>query len=319
MTESSSQRDNTSIEPDDVVAISRRRLLKWIVGGVGTVVVVGATGFELINHGILPGKQLLDRIDGACSVPSTPLTFGTVGPSETGRFFSQARHRSVGYTIAYPPGHEPGDSLALIVMLHGYGNNHATALFGMSPAQALALRVGGAPLAPMALVTVDGGDGYWNPHPGDDPLAMVVHELIPLCQHKGLGLAPHQIGLMGISMGGYGALAIAERYPNLVSAVAAISPAVWTTYAQARVANAGAFASRSAFDAGNVIAHADSLNGMPVRVASGVDDPFHPGVERLAGALPAGSSVVFSAGCHTEPFFLEQEPPSLMFLARHLR
>ena len=42
----------------------------------------------------------------------------------------------------------------------------------------------------MAIVTVDGGDGYWNPHPGDDPQAMVVDELIPLCQAKGLGVAP---------------------------------------------------------------------------------------------------------------------------------
>jgi len=38
-------------------------------------------------------------------------------------------------------------------MLHGYGNNHATALFGMSPAQALALRVDDTLLSPMAMVT----------------------------------------------------------------------------------------------------------------------------------------------------------------------
>jgi hypothetical protein len=31
----------------------------------------------------------------------------------------------------------------------------------------------------MALVTVDGGGGYWHPHPGDDPLGMVLYELIP--------------------------------------------------------------------------------------------------------------------------------------------
>jgi len=28
--------------------------------------------------------------------------------------------------------------------------------------------------------------------------------------------------------------------------------------------------------------------------------------------------VVFSTGCHTDPFFLEQEPPSLAFLSRYL-
>ena len=62
-------------------------------------------------------------------------------------------------------------------MLHGLGGSHADALAGMSPAQGLALKAGGRPLAPMAMVTVDGGDGYWNPHPGDNPMAMVIDEL----------------------------------------------------------------------------------------------------------------------------------------------
>ncbi len=300
-------------------AVSRRRLLKWATAGVGAVVVAGVSGFELVNHGVLPGKQILDQIDGACSVPAPALSFAAVGPSETGRFNSVARQRTVGYTVAYPPEHRPGDALALIVMLHGYGQNHATALVGMTPAKALALRIGGAPLTPMAMVTVDGGDRYWNPHPGDDPMSMVVDELIPLCQRKGLGAAPNQIGLMGISMGGFGALAIAERYPGLASAVAAISPAVWTTYAQAHAANSGAFASSSDFDQVNVIKHVRSLHGIPVRIASGTDDPFHPGVEKLINVLPQGSTDVVAHGCHTNSFFLEQEPPSMMFLSRHLK
>jgi len=300
-------------------SVSRRRLLKWFAGSVGTLVVVGAAGFELVDHGVLPGKQALDELDGACSLPAPKLSFDSIGPSESGSFFSAARQRHVGFTIAYPPSHGPGDELPLIVMLHGYGQNHATALVGMTPAQALALRVNGAALTPTAMVTVDGGDGYWNPHPGDDPMTMVVHELIPFCQRKGLGVSPKKIGLMGISMGGYGALAIAERFSGLVSAVAAISPAIWTSFAQAHGANTGAFASESAFRKGDVITHASSLRGIAVRVASGVDDPFHPGVEQLVSALPSSNTEVFSAGCHTNSFFLEQEPPSTAFVSRYLR
>jgi pimeloyl-ACP methyl ester carboxylesterase len=202
-------------------------------------------------------------------------------------------------------------------MLHGYSNNHRTALFGMSPAQAVAITHHGEQMPPVALVTVDGGNGYWNPHPGDDPMAMVVDELIPMCQRRGLGRGANGIRMMGISMGGYGALAIAERNKGLVSSVAAISPAVWTSYDQARGANAGAFASEKAFDAGNVITHASALSAVAVRVASGDDDPFHPGVVALAKALPNQALVVISTGCHTEPFFLEQEPPSLEFVSRY--
>jgi pimeloyl-ACP methyl ester carboxylesterase len=302
----------------DPTTLPRRRVLSWLAAGIGVVVVGGAAGLELVDHGVLPGKQMLDRLDGACSLPAPSLLFATLGPSESGRFYSAARRRSVGYTIAYPPGHGPGDQLPLIVMLHGYANDHTTALVGMTPAQAVALLSNAHALTPMAMVTVDGGNGYWNPHPGDDPQAMVVDELIPLCQKKGLGVAPHRIGMMGISMGGYGALAITERNPGLVSAVAAISPAVWTSYAQARGANAGAFASASAFLAGDVIKNAHSLHGVAVRVASGVDDPFQPGVDELEKVLPRGSIVSSAKGCHTDSFFLEQEPPSLTFLSRHL-
>jgi pimeloyl-ACP methyl ester carboxylesterase len=288
------------------------------LGGAAAVIAGGVTGAELVSRGVLPGKALLDRIDGACSVPPPPLAYAPPGPSFSGTFYSRARRRAVGYTIAYPPRHRAGNELPLVVMLHGFGGNHTDALAGMSPAQAVALTDGGTPLAPMAMVTVDGGGGYWNPHPGDDPMAMVIGELIPRCQRLGLGRPPRRIGMMGISMGGYGALLFAEKYPRLIAAVAAISPAIWTSYAQAKAANSGAYASAAAFGACDAVSHAAALAGIPVRVAAGNDDPFAPGVHALARALPPGAVVDFASGCHTGPFFLAQEPPSLAFLARHL-
>jgi len=282
------------------------------------VVAAGAVGAELISHGELPGKALLDELDGACSVFVPPLEYLPLGPALSGSFSSKARNRDVGYTIGYPPGHSPGDELPLVVMLHGYGADHTDALSGMSPAQAVALKVDGTPLPPMALVTVDGGGGYWNPHPGDDPMAMVIDELIPLCRRRGLGQPPHRIATMGISMGSYGALLLAEKYPGLISAVAAISPAMWTSYGQAHAANPGAYASAADFAACDVVTHTASLSTTPVRVAAGVDDPFYPGVQALARALPPGAVVHFAKGCHTGAFLTAQEPPSLAFLARHL-
>jgi pimeloyl-ACP methyl ester carboxylesterase len=296
---------------------TRRRVLTVGLAPVA-LAAAGAVGVELISHGVLPGKLTLDTLDGACSVPSPPLMLAPPGPSSSGAFYSAARRRMVGYTIAYPPGHRAGDELPLVIMLHGYGGNHADALVGMTPAQAMALRVDGRPPAVMAMVTVDGGNGYWNPHPGDDPMAMVIGELIPLCQRLGLGRPPRPVATMGISMGGYGALLLAEKYPHLITAVAAISPAIWTSYAQARDANAGAYASAAAFAANDAVTHAPALARVPVRVAAGHNDPFYPGVRALARALPAGATVDLAKGCHTNPFFAAQQPPSLAFLARHL-
>ena len=286
----------------------------------------GAAGAELVSRGVLPGRTELEKLDGACSAPAPPVPHGPPGPSLSGTFRSAARRRPVGYTIAYPPGHHLGDELPLVVMLHGYGASHADALAGMSPAQALALRPGGRPLVPVAMVTVDGGNGYWNPHPGDDPMAMVTGELIPRCQRLGLGAgagpaagrAPRRIAVMGISMGGHGALLLAEKYPRLFAAVAAISPAIWTSYPQARSANPGAYASAAAFAAADAVTHAAALRGRPVRVASGYADPFLPGVKALARELPAGAVVSFGPGCHDGSFFAAQQPPSLAFLAAHL-
>ena len=149
-------------------------------------------------------------------------------------------------------------------------------------------------------------------------MGMVVDELIPLCRRLGLGRSPHKIGVLGISMGGYGAILFAEKFPRLFRAVAAISPAVWTSYAQASGVNTAAYASPAAFAAADVVTHARALAGIPVRVASGNDDPFHPGVVALAKALPPNAVVELSAGCHSGSFFLQQTPPSLAFLSRHL-
>lgn len=110
----------------------------------------------------------------------------------------------------------------------------------------------------------------------------------------------------------------AEAHPERFEAVAAISPAIWTSWGQAHSANAGAYASAADFAANDVVTHTAALAGKPVRVAAGADDPFLPGVQALVAALPHGAVVDISAGCHTSPFFLEQQPLALAFLGAHL-
>jgi S-formylglutathione hydrolase FrmB len=304
---------------------SRRRFLGYALGGACVLVAAGAAGFELVEHGLLPGKSALDQLTGACDVPAPDLTpYAAPGPERSGTFYSAARRTTVGYTIGYPPGHAPGDRLPLVIALHGLNGNHTNALAGITPSQALALpaesATSGSPVAlpPMALVTVDGGGGYWNPHPGDNPQAMLVDELIPMCQRAGLGTGVGQLGVLGISMGGYGAILLAEKYPRLVRAVAAISPAIFTSYAQAKATNPDAYATAADFAADDAITHAAALADTPVRIAIGRDDPFYPGVQTLSAALPKTAQVHYGNGCHTDPFFTAQLPPSLTYLSKFL-
>ena len=298
-----------------MAGISRRG---FIVAGLGGLAGIFGLG-ELVEHGVLPGKNRLDHLLGDCSVSAPELTFDRPGQSATGSFHSKARGIEVGYTVAYPPGHGPGSELPLVLYLHAFGGNHASELGGVTLARALAARQGGRALPPMAAVAVDGGGLYWNPHPGDDPMAMLVDEVIPRFQARGLGRAHGGIGVVGISMGGYGALLLGEKHPGLISAVAAISPAVWTSYPQARAANAGAFASAADFARDDVITHASTFARTPLRIASGLDDPFHPGVVALAKALPSSAIVEFPSGCHDGSFFASQQHQSLQFLGAHLR
>ena len=293
-------------------------MLAWGLGGLGSIALAGGAAIELVVHDIVPGHQALDQIDGACSVTPVPLTFSGLGPTRSGEFFSHARNTTVGYTVAYPPGHDVGDPLPLVVVLHAYGCDHRSALSRLSLQHALALQVDHTTLPPMAMVAADGGGGYWHAHPGDDPMKMVVEELIPMCRALGLGRLPHRIGAIGISMGGYGALLLAEKHPALIVAVAAISPAVWTSYDQARTANVRAYSSADDFAANDIITGAAALSGTEVRVASGVSDPFHPGVRALIKSLPPGAAVDISNGCHTDAFFSAQQPPSLGFLGQRL-
>ena len=137
-------------------------------------------------------------------------------------------------------------------------------------------------------------------------------------RRQGLGRLPQLTGIMGISMGGYGALLLAEKHPHLFAAVAAISPAVWTSYQQAKDANAGAYASAAAFAGGNVITHAAALAACQCGSQREMTTPSTPVSRPSHAALPAGADVSFGKGCHTGSFFVEQEPPSLAFLARHL-
>jgi enterochelin esterase-like enzyme len=295
--------------------VDRRRFL---VGGLGGLIVIAGGGYELVEQGVLPGKNRLDQLLGACSVSGPELTFTAEGPTLDGRFHSNARGREVGYRIAYPPGHTSGSELPLVVSLHAFGGNHTSGLGDITLARALAASHAGRPVKPMAIVAVDGGALYWNPHPRDNPMAMIVEEVIPLCQRLGLGRSQGGIATIGISMGGYGALLLGEKHPQLVSAVAAISPAVWTTYSQARAANVGAFASAADFASDDLITHASALAQMPVRIASGNSDPFHPGVVALAAKLPESAIVDFTAGCHDDSFFGSQQHQALSFLGEHL-
>src|SRR5262249_50870242 len=189
----------------------------------------------------------------------------------TGTFRSAARRREVDFAISYPPGYADGAHLPVCLALHGYGSDPRSVLNAGDYAQfvAGAVRDGAAPFA---LAAVDGGNGYWHPHHGDDPLDMLVAEFLPLLASRGLNT--NRVALAGGSMGGYGALLCALTYRTRFRLVVATSPAISHSYADARRARPAAYDSPQEWSRYDLTARAAEFGGLPIRIAIGTGDPF---------------------------------------------
>jgi S-formylglutathione hydrolase FrmB len=210
---------------------------------------------------------------------------------------AQPAHR--GTVVAPPP---------LVVALHGYGGD-ADWPFVSAHIERHILATG------LAVATADGGDFYWHARrSGIDPGSVVVHELLPLLAGK--GLATDRFGLIGWSMGGYGALLLATRLgPSRVAGVAAGSAALWQTQGDSAP---GAFDDRQDFVRNDVFAARGKLRGIPVRLDCGREDPFIAANRAFARELPE-ATVTFDAGAHTEEYWTAHAGAQMAWLRKHLQ
>ena len=246
--------------------------------------------------------------------PSHPVPRGPVGEVISGSFRSSEMAVTTGWSLGYPHGSRPGDALPVLLELHGRGDDHADAFGSHRLGSFLSAAVrGGVP--PFAIVSVDGGDHtYWHArHSGQDPQAMILTELLPMLDSR--GLRTDRLALGGWSMGGYGALLLAERLgPARVAAVVADSPAIWQRWQDSA---GGAFDGNADFTAHDVLASAGHLHGIPVRVSCGTSDPFIAGVRTLLRAVPAAERDL-APGVHDVAWWQHAAPAQLAFAGRHL-
>jgi hypothetical protein len=317
---------------------SRRAVL--IGGGLGLLFAAGGISYELVQDGTLPGKYALAGLDGACgSAPPPPR--GAWPVPHTVSFYSDYRHRWVQLITLIPagaagpragaPGASNGaagaagasDPLRVLIALHGSGSDAAAMARLVAPAMTAAGLTG------VAVLCVDGGDTYWHKRAnGDDPVGMIVHEVLP--RAAAAGLETGRVALLGESMGGYGALLLAERFATAAgrsgmpaaAAAAALSPAIFGSYADAVAANRASFDSPADFRAHDVLAEAAALRDVPAWIACGTDDPFEPQTADLRARLAelTGHAVAggILAGCHDDAFWDRNMPAALRFASAHL-
>jgi len=240
----------------------------------------------------------------------------SAGPRVNGSFVSVERGGvRKSRTIGYPPGHRAGARLPVLVVLHGRGGDHRDAFdrsLHLDRYLASAVRSGATPFA---LASVDGGDhSYWHPRRDGDPAGMVAREFVPVLAEQGLDVS--RFGLLGWSMGGYGALYLSSVLGAARVAVCiAESPAIWRHSWQSV---AGAFDDAQDFQAHAIFPRVSGLRDIAMRLDCGDRDGFAPVTRDLRAAISPTPAGGIEPGGHDATFWRSQAPAQLRFAARHL-
>jgi S-formylglutathione hydrolase FrmB len=295
----------TSDPPADPPRVlTRRRLL--IGGGILAGTAVAAS--------TLPLRHWVDRLTHACGDPG-PVPPASDASRTSGTFASAAAGTDVGYELAIPPEHRLGDLLPVVFMLPGRGGTASSIMDDSHMADFVAQGIAERGVHPFALAAIDGGESYWHARAdGEDRMAMLVDEFIPMCEERWHLGDTRPRAVMGWSMGGYGALLAGQEHADLFVAAAAASPAVWRSFDEMEAAVGDAFDSAEDFAAHDLFAHHDRLQQLEVRIDCGTADGFVDNDRALAAALdpaPAGS---FFDGCHDSDSWRTVAPAQVDFL-----
>src|SRR5690606_29841359 len=279
------------------VGVSRRTVVigAALVGAAG-----GLGGWALLaDLRLVPGRGVVDQVLGRCRLDAQPAE-ADPGILIRSSFYSRHRDQSVGYMLAYPPGVAGGARLPVCLVLHGAGEDERAAFEILALHRLLAA----LDVPPCVLATVDGGaDGYWHPRAsGDDPLGMLLEDFPTVLRQHGLPV--DRFGLLGWSMGGYGALVAASEAADRFVAVAASAPALWRSYDEANAANPAAFDSLDDWLTwGDMRRRTAALADVPIRIDCGESDPFAPALMSLRERLPESASVHLTRGCHDTAYW----------------
>jgi enterochelin esterase family protein len=207
---------------------------------------------------------------------------------------SAALGREWAYTVYLPPGYE-GEERAYptFYLLHGYGGEHTSwARYGDAAMTADSLIAAGA-IPPVILVMPDGMNSWWvdsDPVAGFGPVETAfVQDLIPHVDRTYRTIPLRRARMVGgLSMGGYGALHLALKHPDLFGGAASLSGALSRTPPERTVSLASAFGDPfdpARWQAENPFVWIERLKEselrLPVYVTVGDDD----GTRLLEGAV----------------------------------
>lgn len=289
------------------MAISRRNLL--ISGGLtaGAIAAGGAWSVSTPHTGV-PGADRIRKFLGACGDdPGVPGD--EPGELLGDRWESAAGSTLVNWRISYPPGTGEGSTLPVCLVLHGAGGS-AEHAFEINHALD---RYQAAAKSPFALASVDGGETFWHRRAnGDDPIAMLIDEFLPMLHDR--GLLTDRILVHGWGTGGFGSLLLLRELGwKRIVAMALLAPALYERFGDAIP---GAFDNAADFEANDPFSLVELASGGPMRIDCGADDPFAPAVERFRSQIHPTPEGELSPGCRDMAYWHSVRPDIFSFLNR---
>jgi enterochelin esterase-like enzyme len=225
--------------------------------------------------------RTLERSDPA--IAAAGLEFVTVK--------SRALGRRADVTMFVPPAARGLTDLPVVVLLHGvFGSHWAWALKGRAHLTAARL-IDEGPLPPVALLMPS--DGLWGDgsgyvrQPGSDGERWILDEMPALARELVGGCSPHSPLLVaGLSMGGFGALRLAGKYPARIAAAAALSAITEVSQFDGLIEEERTGWSTAPADRSVLAALTDSRAPLPpIRIDCGRDDPYIEANRELHAAL----------------------------------
>lgn len=227
--------------------------------------------------------RTIERSDPA--IAATGLDFVTVK--------SRALGRRADVTVFVPPTAQNVADLPIVILLHGvFGSHWAWALKGAAHLTAARLIAAGA-LPPVALLMPsDGlcGDGSgYVAHAREDAERWIIDEVPALARETIEGCSARSpLLLAGLSMGGFGALRLAGKYRQRITAAAALSAMTDVAQFDQLIEESTSGWSDAPADRSVLAALTETTdNGPlpPLRFACGRDDPYLDANRELHRAL----------------------------------
>jgi|AntRauTorckE6833_2_1112554.scaffolds.fasta_scaffold06062_7 enterochelin esterase family protein len=212
-----------------------------------------------------------------------PLFVAAQGPGKvkTTTFYSKALADSMNYNVYLPAGYDNADgNYPVFLLLHGYTGNHKDWVKQGELDKTMNELIENERSIPMIVVMPDAGNSWYV---DSDPAiswgryeSAVIEDLTAHVRDK-YRTADQKMFIAGLSMGGYGALHLAFKYPQHFRAAAALSGAFMPELPDSfnilektfgDPANTKRYQKENPF----VIATADSSKHLPVYISCGDDD-----------------------------------------------